>query len=204
MTAAQLNIDLLFDRGYEKSSWEPARPPDTLGELLDSRYMLPLIMPSNPKLIGAVPIRRPSLEEGKKRSSLTLTPGLDPKRSPSQASFRSRGTMPWKLNSKKLRDVGVGALKCVDGAKSASRWYRLPLPDNDEEEERPPPPYSSDDPNDTVVGGGSLTHLTPLTRKHSARRGRASFGDDMEPSPTESYAPVSLGSIRSHPEGAHD
>ncbi|THH19588.1 hypothetical protein EW146_g1612 [Bondarzewia mesenterica] len=33
----QCNIDLLFDRDQDASAWEPARPPDVLGEFLDSR-----------------------------------------------------------------------------------------------------------------------------------------------------------------------
>lgn len=182
--AIQKGIDMLFDRGQAKSAWEPPQPPEVLGELLDSRHMLPLLLPSDPKLLGAVPSKRPSTDEHK-RSSLTHG------RSVSQASLGSRGAMAWNLNSKKLRDVGMSTLQWVDGAVSAARWYRraqVQIADEDEEA-KPPPPYSSDDPHpsfsngDESAGYSSSLHFTPLTRKPSARSrgGRASTiaGDDM-------------------------
>ena len=44
--AAQHSIDNLFDRSHSQSEWEPAKAPQVLGELLDSRHMLPLFLPS--------------------------------------------------------------------------------------------------------------------------------------------------------------
>ncbi|KAI0788667.1 DIL domain-containing protein [Abortiporus biennis] len=180
---AQRNIDSLFDRSSEKSNWEPARPPEVLGELLDSRHMLPLLLPSDPRLLGAVPSKNVDAEDEKRNS---VTNGLETQRSASRASSGSRGAMAWRVQTRKLREISMTTLQWVDGALSAARWYR-PMFFEDEEEEKPPP-YSSDDPNPTNANGGELDlqpgiieHLTPLTRKRSARqsRGRPSVGDDM-------------------------
>ena len=181
VVAIQKGIDMLFDRNQAKSTWEPPRPPEVLGELLDSRHMLPLMLPSDPRLLGAVPSKRSPSEES--RDSLSHG------RSASRASLGSTSAMAWRLNSRKLREVGVGTLQWVDGAISASRWYRrAQVQIAEEEEEKPPPPYSSDDPHRSFEGDESSEynaslHLTSLTRKPSlrSRGGRASTinGDDF-------------------------
>lgn len=185
VVAAQRNIDALFDRGQEKSAWEPAKAPDALGELLDSRQMLPLLLPSNPRYLAAIP-GRPSTTEEEKRRSL---PTDDIRRSASRASFGSSGSLPWRMNSKKLRDVGAGTLRWVDGHKSAARWFRPRFEDerDDEDESAPPPPYTSSEAQEGEENNAELTtHLTLLTRKSSLRsRGRASMGGDDINSPID-------------------
>ncbi|KAK0198200.1 DIL domain-containing protein, partial [Armillaria mellea] len=47
------NIDVLFEDDIT-ASWEPPKPPQVLGELLDSRHMLPLLFPSNPLMLAAI------------------------------------------------------------------------------------------------------------------------------------------------------
>src|SRR6266545_1756211 len=54
---ANQSIDVLFDRTSNGSSWEPIRPPQALGELLDSRFMIPLLFPSNPRFLAALPAK---------------------------------------------------------------------------------------------------------------------------------------------------
>ncbi|KAI0080315.1 hypothetical protein K474DRAFT_1769549 [Panus rudis PR-1116 ss-1] len=192
VAAAQRNIDMLFDKGFEKSAWEPAKPPEALGELLDSRYMLPLLLPSDPKHLGAVPKKQ--IQEEEKRRSLPNS--LDVRRSASVASFGGRGAMPWKQNARKMREVGVGTLQHIDGTKSASRWFRPRFEEEEEEEKPPPPPYSTVDPNpdtpeeddDEERRARTTVHFTPLTRKASARsRGRASMGDGVSPVDGEEF-----------------
>ncbi|KAH8102551.1 DIL domain-containing protein [Cristinia sonorae] len=180
--AIQKSIDMLFDRGQAKSTWEPPKPPEILGELLDSRHMLPLLLPSDPKMLGAVPSKRAAVEERKR-------PDLSHGRSASQASIGSRGAMAWRLNSKKLRDVGMGTLQWVDGAVSAARWYRRAVVQIADEPEEVEPPYSNDEEHpsfaegDEILGYNPMAHLTPLTRKPSARsrggRGSTITGDDL-------------------------
>ncbi|OBZ79433.1 hypothetical protein A0H81_00822 [Grifola frondosa] len=179
---AQGHIDALFDRTQEKLLWEPTKAPEPLGELLDSRHMLPLFLPSDPRMLGALPVK-PPITEDDKRSSLRLSvDGAG--RSASRASFGTRGAMTWRLDSKKLREVGVSTLQYIDGTRAAARYSRPPidLDDEDEEEEKPPPPYASDD---MIPAYGDLkietTRLTPLTRKPSARRGRTSLAGGNTP-----------------------
>ncbi|GAW06078.1 Dilute domain-containing protein [Lentinula edodes] len=175
--AAQEAIDLLFDQGTEKSNWEPAQPPQVLGELLDSRYMLPLIFPSDPRMLSARPGKIP-VHEDDKRSPL---PTPDPTRSASRASNGSRGAMTWHSRSHKVRDISSGALKWIDGAVSASRWGRL-VPDEEvgdvgdvehhERSETSEEEHAAESENGLRVD----TRITPLTRKRSARKARASLG----------------------------
>ena len=176
---AQRSIDALFDRSQEKLLWEPAKAPDPLGELLDSRYMLPLLLPSDPRMLGALPKKPASLSDEK--NNRISVDGAS--RSTSRASFGNRGAMSWKF-SKQLRDIGPTTLQWVDGSVSAARWTRPVEPEPDEEDDRPPPPYSSDgrqEDEEDDDGQGTLrintgVHLTALTRAPSGRsRGRASM-----------------------------
>lgn len=175
--AAQEAIDLLFDQGTEKSNWEPAQPPQVLGELLDSRYMLPLIFPSDPRMLSARPGKIP-VHEDDKRSPL---PTPDPTRSASRASNGSRGAMTWHSRSHKVREISSGALKWIDGAVSASRWGRL-VPDEelgdvgDVEHHGRSETSEEEHAAETENGLQVDTRITPLTRKRSARKARASLG----------------------------
>ena len=170
---------MLFDREQDKYSWEPPPPPDALGELLDSRHMLPVYLPSDPRFLGAVPGRKPFMEDDKRNSDPNVMEG----RAPSRASQGARGAVEWRLQSGKLREVGIRTLQWIDGPSSAARWFRATDPeaeeDEDEDEEQPLPPYTPDDPELTPEGSLKITtHLTPLTRTRSARtRGKAASAD---------------------------
>lgn len=139
-STVQRNIDLLFDRDQDATPWEPAKPPDVLGEFLDSRYMLPLVLPSDPRMLSALP-RKPTMmptENGKgdkvdHRTSVQLMVEATT-RSASRSSRRSRSSIPWLTQTKRLREVSVDALQWVDGIVSASRWTR-PLQTEPEEDE---------------------------------------------------------------------
>ncbi|KAG7450605.1 uncharacterized protein BT62DRAFT_943511 [Guyanagaster necrorhizus] len=162
------NIDVLFDKDDGNTSWEPPKPPQVLGELLDSRYMLPLLFPSNPRMLAAVPRPLPFPDDGKmKRLSSVLT---SDSRSDNDANLESR--CMWRARHRKVRQVGIGTLKWVDGARSASRWGRPTLDDEDLE--------SSEEDGETELK--VETHITPLTRKPSGRtKGRLSHGGDTTP-----------------------
>jgi hypothetical protein len=188
---AQQGIDMLFDRTQDKSAWEPVQPPQVLGELLDSRYMLPLVFPSDPRLLAALPtLVLPSQEDGCRRSHGGHTDSKS--RSTSRASCSSRGAMPWKSRTRRVRELGAGALKWVDGAASASRWGRPPVldeieADEDDEDERP---VDEGDDSDRSLDGSDeardrvddTVKTTPFTRKPSTRnKARASYGGDVTP-----------------------
>lgn len=175
VSAAQEGIDLLFDQGKDKSTWEPAQPPKVLGELLDSRYMLPLIFPSDPRMLSARPGKIPVYDDVK-RSPL---PTPDTTRSASRASSGSHGAMAWYSRNRKVREVGSGALKWIDGAVSASRWGR-PVADEEDfdGDQLEHSEMSEGDYNDEAEDGLRVdTRMTPLTRKRSARKARASVGE---------------------------
>ncbi|KAI0801000.1 hypothetical protein C8Q74DRAFT_1239789 [Fomes fomentarius] len=107
-SAAQRSIDALFDRTQEKLLWDPAKAPDPLGELLDSRHMLPLLFPSDPRMLGALPTKPASLDDDKRTSVRLSVDGSS--RSVSRASFGHRGAMGWRF-SKQLRDIGPTTLQ---------------------------------------------------------------------------------------------
>lgn len=182
-SAAQKNIDFLFDRSRDKSEWEPAQPPEVLGELLDSRYMLPLFFPSDPRMLSALPGNIPERER-EKRGSVQFTLTAD-NRSASSASFGNRGTMAWKSRSKGLRQVQLDILQWVDGVRAVGRWSRQPEIEDEDEDEDGHAIRSDDSSIDGVMRSPS-PHLTPLRRKAStrSRTGRASTIEEAT-SPTE-------------------
>ena len=132
---AQRAIDDLFSRTFEKSDWQPAKPPVVLGELLDSRHMLPLLLPSDPMHLGALPViprERNVKRESDAHGFLTtgglnaggigMASGHDKKshsrsnsqagsRSASVASIGTRGSMEWLSRSRKLRVVDKSMLR---------------------------------------------------------------------------------------------
>jgi hypothetical protein len=141
---AQRAIDDLFSRVFEKSEWQPVKPPTVLGELLDSRHMLPLLLPSDPMHLGALPViprERNTKRESDSRGFLT-TGGLDValagmslyhdkkshsrsgsqlgSRSPSVASVGARGAMDWLSRTRKLRLVDKTLLKHLGDDEVAS------------------------------------------------------------------------------------
>ncbi|CDO73489.1 hypothetical protein BN946_scf185013.g124 [Trametes cinnabarina] len=181
-SAAQRSVDALFDRTQERLFWEPAKDAGSAWELLDSRYMLPLLLPSDPRMLGALPTKPPGLHlDDGKRSSVRMSVDSSSSRSESRASFSSRGAMGWRF-SKQIRDIGPSTLQYVDGIRAAARWTRPVELEEDEGDSKAPPPYASDDANDEDIGELKLdtqvVHLTALTRAPSGRsRGRASVAN---------------------------
>ncbi|KIJ68538.1 hypothetical protein HYDPIDRAFT_173232 [Hydnomerulius pinastri MD-312] len=180
-SAPQHSIDLLFDRTFDKASWEPAKAPQVLGELLDSRYMLPLFLPSDPRMLSAAPVKRYITEYTRRPS----THQVDPR---SSSSASATGSMEWKCRSCRVRNVSIDALRWLDGFKP-SRWAR-PIDieshlDDDDDDDSPPLPTDSDveDLRINTDVPRATSHATPLTRKPSARsKGRLSLiGDQFTP-----------------------
>jgi hypothetical protein len=175
--AAQKSVDMLFDRLKGKSSWEPIKPPEVLGEFLDSRHMLQVFLPSDPRMLAALPGALPkSVEEiryhGKGPGPAEAIP----------ASVGSRGPLDWTMGGKRVRDVGVGLLAWVDGVAYTSRWTRPAEvePDDERVHDSPGP-----DEDLTLYSNtpAPLGNITPLTRRKSSRRGRSSIlsaGDEDE------------------------
>jgi len=180
-------IDILFDKTQDRSSWDPPKPPQVLGELLDSRFMLPLQFPSNPRLLAALPSK--SFLEGTMPTSQPASANLSPPVGRGSLDFvPSSGHLPWRSRNSKIRAVGVGILRWVDGATAAARWSKSVVEPVFEIEE--------DSPTNRLEEGGEedeqgslhtiddgdrtlrvATEFTPITRKPSVRKGRASLGE---------------------------
>ena len=168
--AAQKNIDMLFDRLRGKSSWEPVKPPEALGEFLDSRYMLPLFFPSDPMMLAALPGKLPVAAGEFKPNEKSSGPV-----EAAPASVGRRGPLDWTLNGRKVRDVGVGILTWVDGAAYTSRWTKPAGIEPDEEAQKmDESPDSNEDLTWNPNTPAPLETITPLTRRKSSRRGRSS------------------------------
>lgn len=154
-----------------------------LGELLDSRFMLPLYLPSDPRMLSAAPAKKYLFEYTRRPSTIPqVIPQVDP-RSASRAS--TSGAMEWKCRSCKVRKVSIDALQWLDGFKPSSRWARpleLQLACDDEDAQSSP---SLSDPEDLRINTDVprvTSHSTPLTRKPSASarsRNRLSMGGDQ-------------------------
>ncbi|KAI0313500.1 hypothetical protein OF83DRAFT_527503 [Amylostereum chailletii] len=173
MGAAQRSIDSLFDRDQDIIIWEPAKPPEVLGEFLDSRHMLPLLLPSDPRMLSAVPKKPPLWKDSRPGNEQAGSDG----RSASRMSRRSADNIPWQTSTRRLRDVGLETLQWVDGIGSVSRWSRPWQIDENEgaDEGVAPPPYTSGDPDESDLSiTASVPWVTSLTTKPSLhRRGRS-------------------------------
>ncbi|KIM48286.1 hypothetical protein M413DRAFT_62585 [Hebeloma cylindrosporum] len=174
----QQSVDSLFDKTFDVTLWEPTRPPKALGELLDSRYMLPLLFPTNPRLLAALPGKKIFLDGSKRFSLQSLSSNSD--------KSSNRGSDPptslaWKLRNRKVREVGIDTLQWVDGIRSASRWGRPVAQDYEPEgeDDHLRPQASEDEEQDAAESTIQLnTHITHLTRKPSGRsKGRQSMGE---------------------------
>ena len=151
------SIDVLFDKTSNRS-WEPSRPPQALGELLDSRFMIPLLFPSNPRLLAALPGKR--FRGDKRISTQSFSSNLD------KVSIRSTTDLPspWRCRNRKVREVGVRTLRWIDGANSAARWER-PLAHDYEHEDGIG--------KGTDLVNGRHHNAVPLTQRPSALRAKA-------------------------------
>jgi hypothetical protein len=184
-STTQQNIDLLFDQEQDAASWEPVRPPEVLGEFLDSRYMLPLLLPSDPVMLSAAP-KMPAFWRNE-----DVANGVSDSPCVSRAGKRSAGSLPWRISTKRLRDASLGILRWVDGAGSHARWARGADVEGREEYESDgevppsPSPYlvgSGDDREHDVAAPSGVRRVTPLTRRPSLRsKGRASTPVDRAP-----------------------
>lgn len=186
--SSQPSIDLLFERGGEKSAWEPVKTPTVLGELLDSRHMLPLLLPSDPRLLAAMPGPLPSADDDKPPHSAALVPES---RSTSRASSRSRGALSWRSKDRKIRQLDLTTLQRIDGTASVIRWTRRPVEEEEEDEDEEEEQQEQEQTRSHSSHEGSEEHeepvrlatqFTPLARKASTRKGRASHGGgDVSP-----------------------
>lgn len=91
MDEAQRFLDNLFDPDHPKSEWTCPKIPEPLGELMNSRYMLPLILPSDPARLcaaaGIEALHPPGIYTAGMDSATLLPSTSDHKSKPSSASI---------------------------------------------------------------------------------------------------------------------
>ncbi|KAG1862197.1 hypothetical protein F4604DRAFT_1786425 [Suillus subluteus] len=169
--AVQHSIDNLFDRSHSQSEWEAAKAPQVLGELLDSRHMLPLFLPSDPRVLSATPEKRVVSGYCERAGARTAAHA----RNASQASTLDGGAMKWRCRSRRVRNVDFETLAT----------FQLHMHGGEYEETYPSTPLSDgiDDLHIDTDVPHTVLHGTPLTKRPSARsRGRLSLiGDPVIP-----------------------
>ncbi|KIJ45525.1 hypothetical protein M422DRAFT_67024 [Sphaerobolus stellatus SS14] len=190
LTRAQRGIDLLFSRDYERAEWEAPQPPEALGELRDSRHMLPLVFPSNPRLLAAVQRNTEAVDGSgrkSKRESLQTPNGhlatvnfleREKERPASRASVSRKGALAWTSRAQKLRTIGIETLEWVDGVRGQGRWAGVghipPSEDEDEEQEQEEARDKLRANGDAKVAGSTLS--AKPQRRRSLKRPLESEG----------------------------
>ena len=165
---------MLFDRSHSQSEWEPAKPPQVLGELLDSRHMLPLFLPSDPRMLSASPTKQTVAGYSDRANARPLTNA----RSGSKASTIDGGMMKWRSRSRSVRNVKLETLHWVDRFRTKPQTFPPPVPGAEYEGTYPSTPLSDDVGNLHINTNVPyvVSHGTPLTKRPSARsRGRHSL-----------------------------
>lgn len=176
----QNNIDLLFDKSPNISEWMPQHPPEVLGELLESRYMLPLTLPSDPRMLAAVPGRRPDPEHTPNLNHSSKKSMNGDIRNASRVRSSHRRVLDWVTKGRRLRHIGADMLDCIDGSSGSGRWTRRADADAQDEEAtegvQEPRSVSGDAGSEEDEEHPSHVHLTRLTRATStrSRQGRGS------------------------------
>jgi len=157
-------IDVLFDKTYDMSLWEPTRPPQALGELLDSRFMIPLLFPFNPRFLAALPGKQ-ALPVDDKRTSIQGFSSSSDRRS--IRSSTANKPLPWRSRHRKIRQIDVRTLHQMDGARPTGRWGRAVVQPDDGNER---PLLHVEQLEDATIHLN--TQATPLTRKPSSGKSK--------------------------------
>ncbi|PFH50797.1 hypothetical protein AMATHDRAFT_60449 [Amanita thiersii Skay4041] len=174
------NIDTLFDKQQGKQVWEPIKSPPSLGEFFNSRYMLPLLFPSDPRMLAARPGKVDSIEDDRLSFHSNSQYSSD---SRSSSRVSDHQPFPWRLNCRKLRDVGLKSLQRLDGARRTAQWGKTTGYEEDATSaDRQALSWSSDEEGES--GLKIDTHTTPFTRKPSSK-GRGRFNSCGETTPVE-------------------
>ncbi|WVF67327.1 hypothetical protein IAT40_002078 [Kwoniella sp. CBS 6097] len=117
-------IDALFDGTTSLADFTPQSAPECLGELLDSRYMLPFLLPEDNAYLIATP---PS--DAAYRNLLPASPfisdGSRTSRPPSRSSFSSSRPMGWALpKQRKLRELPLDFFAWLKEQETEHRLQR--------------------------------------------------------------------------------
>ena len=133
--------------------------------------MLPLLFPSDPRLLAALPGEIIYPED---RTSLR-SPNSDSDKSSNHTNAPE--PFSWRSRNRNIRKVGIEILQWVDGVRSASRWGRSLVHDFEVGNEDHST-YPTEEPEDDEPTIRINAHIAPLTRKPSGRaKGRLSMSE---------------------------
>ena len=134
--------------------------------------MLPLLFPSDPRLLAALPGEIIYPED---RTSLR-SPNSDSDKSSNHTNAPE--PFSWRSRNRNIRKVGIEILQWVDGVRSASRWGRSLVHDFEVGNEEDHSTYPTEEPEDDEPTIRINAHIAPLTRKPSGRaKGRLSMSE---------------------------
>ncbi len=98
-------IDALFDGTVALVDFIPQSAPECLGELIDSRFMLPFLLPRDNVYLVATPPADTAYQKISPQPAL-ISDGSSHSRAPSRSSFSSSRPMGWTVpSSRKLREI---------------------------------------------------------------------------------------------------
>lgn len=153
-------IEALFDGGTAIGEWTPQTAPESPGELLDSRFMLPFLIPRNEFLLAAPP------PDTAYRNLLLERPlaadGSIPSRPLSSASFSSSAPLGWVRAPARVRDMPpdfFGWLKARQAEAQGRLGYVRPRTDSRLREEPGRVDLAEDDEVEELLGEDALAPL---------------------------------------------
>lgn len=157
---ASMPIEALFDGSTAIGDWTPQTAPESPGELLDSRFMLPFLIPRNDFLLAAPP---PDTAYRNLMVERQLPDGSIPSRPLSSASFSSSAPLGWVRTHARVRDMPpdfFSWLKSRQAEAQGRLGYQRPRTDSRLREEPGKVDLAEDDEGDEVEE--LLGELEPL------------------------------------------
>ncbi|ORY31607.1 hypothetical protein BCR39DRAFT_86241 [Naematelia encephala] len=132
------NIDALFDGTTALADFEPPTAPESLGELLDSRFMLPFLLPADNAYLVATPPADSAFQNIEPQSPF-ISDGSKSSRPPSRSSFSSSRPMGWAIPSAtQIRQLPPDFFVWLRDRETERRRTRGVEPSQDEVVTRPP------------------------------------------------------------------
>jgi hypothetical protein len=138
---------------------------------MDSRFMLDLKLPSDPRMLSAIPGKLPFEPTAQARKS-----SADAKKA-RDAAVDGQAVLGWRCKARSIREVGMDALRWVDGANYASRWsspFHVEFEPEEEEVLQAPSSLMLEIPQE-IDRDDQSARITPITRRPSARRRMSSM-----------------------------
>ena len=117
-------VDALFDGTTLLADFVPHSAPECFGELIDSRFMLPFLLPKANAYLIATPPANAAFQSVSPHSPF-LSDGSRASRPPSRSSYSSSRPMGWAIPSqRKLRELPSDFFTWLKDRKSELRHHR--------------------------------------------------------------------------------